>query len=210
MTLTGYAHHWATGFAGAIQKEMIGTDDLFYAPTFLNDIMQNMKYNDASLFSNIAAVLSLYVLSAASMLLSLLSFFVVSWAIWGYALAKLIGWMLIPFMLLPITQSLFQKWFGFFVGFLFYEIIGRTNVAMVLMLMASFFNVPLSHRPSRVIEINAEALSDMTGLLAMVFIGILALLSTGKFAAAFAGAIGGSSSGISLKDVATKIAGKLN
>lgn len=206
--LTSAMHDWSTSFAGSIQEGMIGTSDVFYAPAYLNDIIHSMKIEEASFFDPIASWIGLMVLSLTSMVLSIMAFFVVAWATWGYALAKLIGWMLIPFLLLPATAQWFEKWFGFFMGFLFYEVIGRTNVAMVLMLLTGFFNLPIATRPARVIEISGESLSDFTGLLAMLFISILALLSTGKFAVAFGGAVDGFGGGHKgLKSISKSLAG---
>lgn len=205
--LTSAMHDWSTSFASSIQEGMLGTSDMFYAPAFLNDIIHSMRVEEGSFFDPIASTIALMTLSLASMLLSVGSFFVVAWATWGYALAKLIGWMLIPLLLLPATAQWFQKWFGFFMGFLFYEVIGRTNIAMVLMLLTAFFNLPLTSRPARVIEIDASALSDLSGLLSMLFISIIALFSTGKFAVAFGGAVDGfGSPHAGLKKMANKLA----
>lgn len=206
-TLTAYVHDWSTGFAGAVQEELIGTDDPFFGPAYLGDIMHNMRVKEASFWDVASSFVGFIVLDIASSLLSVMAWFVIAWATWGYALAKMIGWMLIPFILVPQTSDLFKKWIGFFMGFIFYEIIGRINVALVLLLMTRFFNLPIGARTPRVVEIDAAALSDMTGLLSMMFIGILSLASTGKFAAAFAGVMAaGGGGGGALKGIAMKIA----
>lgn len=208
--LTTAVHSWGSDFASVVQQEMIGTADIFYAPAYLNDLIHSMKVKEADIWDPITSWVGLMILSLMSMILSILAFFVVAWATWGFALAKLIGWMLIPFLLLPQTQGWFRKWLGFFMGFVFYEVIGRINLAMVLMLMTSFFNLPLSSKPARVIEINGEALSDFTGLFAMILIGIVSLLSTGKFASAFASVVDGFESGSGgIRKVAAAIAGKI-
>jgi len=184
-------HDWSTSFAGSIQKGMIGTSDPYFALEFIYDVVQNIKQEDAGLLDSVSSALRFAVMASTIQLLSIMSFFVTAWATWGYALAKLVGWMLVPLLLLPATAQWFNKWVGFFVGFLFYEILGRANIAMVLMLITSFFNLSLTVRPSRPIILNGDALSDFTGLLAMLFVSILALASTGKFAVAFGGAVDG-------------------
>ena len=209
--LTSAMHDWSTSFAGSIQQGMIGTSDPFYGPAYLNDLIQSMKVKESSIWDPAASFVGLVVLTISSQLLSIMSFFIVAWATWGYALAKLVGWMLVPLLLLPATAQWFSKWLGFFMGFLFYEIIGRTNTAMVLMLLTGFFNLPLATRPARPIVIDGEALSDFIGLLAMIFVSILALASTGKFAVSFGGAVDGLQGSMNgaAKKAAKYVAGKI-
>ena len=117
-------------------------------------------------------------------LLSIISFLSSCWALYGYALSKIIGLFFIPFLMLEKTSFLFDGWVRFFCGFLIYGIIARANLVLTMIAIKTFYGIPTNTiNTSLVISYDFTGLGDVLGMVAFTFISILALLSTGRFAA---------------------------
>jgi len=138
-------------------------------------------------------VLVLFALVIPMWILNIVIFIGTAWAIWGFALAKLIGLFFIPFLLIEKLAPLFDGWFRFLIGFLVYGIIVKVNGALAVLMFSSYLGfgtltLPLTNPP---IYIVADSFENILGLLAMLVVSILAVLSTGGFATAIAGGVGG-------------------
>jgi hypothetical protein len=192
--LTSLLLTWAGDAASAIQFPIVGSNDAFFVSSYVNQIMQSITLPETSIFASISQVLLITALQFVIWILSILSFFALTWGVWGFALAKLVGWFFIPFMLLERTAALFDGWLKLMVGFLVYIFIARANLVLVLILISTYFNLPLSPAGLSVgyaINVSPSNFTEIGGFLSLLVIAVLALLSTGKFATAIASGLGG-------------------
>ncbi|MEM7083753.1 MAG: type IV secretion system protein [Pseudomonadota bacterium] len=189
--VTSALFSWSGDFASAIQEPIVGTGDVFFVTEYIQNIIAAITHEDTSIWDGIKIAFATMLLSGTLLILSILAFFAVAWAVWGFALSKLIGWMFIPFLLFERTAFLFDGWLRFMVGFLLYAVIARVNLVLVLVLFASYFGLPLDSPvgPDRAFPI--PNVDEIGGLLSLLIIAILSLISTGRFATALAGGVGG-------------------
>lgn len=213
-TLTSAIWEIGTGVGAAIQASMIGTSDLFFGPAFIAQLIGNISMPDASWTSpaQIAnAVIASLVLGLVSLVLGALSFIVSIWGVWGYALAKIIGYLFLPFLLFERLMFLFDGWLRFFLGFVVYMIVARVNTVLVVAALALYFGFPfppsISGTPPIVIP-SISSLVELLGLFVFAAVGIVALLSTGRFASAILAGAGGGGFGLALQS-ATKAVAKM-
>jgi hypothetical protein len=191
---------WATaeGIASSLQNGMIGTPDTFFAPAFIYNVLRSLTFSQENIFNPFMAIVvgfNTFALSIVMVLLSALSYASVLWGFWVYTLAKLTGLVMIPFLLYERLSWLFDGWLRFFVGSLVYYIIARLNVVMVACSIALFAGVkiPFSVEPMAPVELPILSTPfEAIGVVVFMCVGLLALFSTGKFAATIvAGSAGG-------------------
>ncbi len=191
-TLTEAAHHLATGLGSSIQEPIVGTADVFFPASYISNLISNFSYLPVNIFEAIATIMGTIVLSAAGLALGVVAFFTAAWGTWGYAVAKLVGWFFVPFLLVPRLAFLFDGWLRFFVGFLVYDVLARVNISLCLVLLSKYFGLPLSAAAvSSPIVISGSSLSDYFGLLALMIMALVALIATGRFAVTIASGVGG-------------------
>lgn len=189
------------GIAGSLQMGMIGTRDAFFAPAFITNVLSNMYFPPSTWLNPVVVMvtaLNMTILSVLLVLLSVLSYVAVLWGFWGYTLAKLTGMLFLPFLLYERLSFLFDGWLRFYFGFLIYYIMARLNVVMVACSLAIFLGVsiPFGLTPGVPVELPMMAsLFDAIGVTTFVFVGLLSLFSTGKFAATIVSGAGGGGMG---------------
>jgi hypothetical protein len=196
--LTGLCWDWSEGIAGGIQRAVIGNSDPFLLPGFINDVVSGIETSDVSIWDGVKLFLAGNVILASIFLLTALAFLANTWALWGYALAKIIGWFFIPFIMFKRLSFLFDGWMRLFLGFLIYGIIARANLLLTVLAIKSFFGIPgyvVNTNTSMRIDFNGVA--DLFGLAGFLFIAILALIATGRFATAVVSSAGGFGQSIS-------------
>jgi hypothetical protein len=191
------------GVAGSIQKGMIGTSDVFFAPQFIGKMLSSITFG--SMFSAnpftpnlILTILNMFTLSAAMLVISALSYVSVMWGFWGFSLAKLIGLLFVPTLLYERVSFLFDGWLRFYFGFIIYYIIARLNVVMVACSLAIYFRIalPFTLAPIAPIELPVlDSLFEAIGIFTFLFVGLLSLFSTGRFAGAIVAGAGGGGMG---------------
>lgn len=189
---------WSEGFAAALQEPALGTSDAYFAFNFMTNVLEAISYEDASLWDGIKNALGSLVLFISISVLQAVVFFALAWSVWGYLLAKLIGWMFIPFLLFDRLQFLFDGWLRFFVGFLIYGVMARANVVLVVLLFSTMFGVePTSpDGPGRVFAMSGLGYHEIGGFIALAMLSIVSLFMTGRFAVAIAGGVGGFGQGL--------------
>ncbi len=196
-TITETLHSLSLDLASAIQEPVVGTTDIFFAPAYLHNIMTNISLTPLDLFVSVTSWLSLGGVIVVSGLLSVLAFFTVAWGTWGYVVATLIGWVVIPFLMVPRLAFLFDGWFRFLVGFLVYDVIARLNISLVLVLVAGYFDLPLSAGGvDSPIAMPGLSYAELSGFVTLAVVAIVGLLATGKFAIAIASGVGGAGGAI--------------
>jgi hypothetical protein len=196
-TLTELLHTFSTDLAGAIQQPIVGTTDVLFAPAYIHNIMSNLSFVPADIFAGLNAVVAVVVVYVTASLLSVVSFFTVAWGTWGYAVAKLIGWFFIPFLMVPRLSFLFDGWFRFMVGFLVYDVLARLNIALSLVLLTKYFGLPLSAGSvSAPIVMPGLTFAEFSGFIVLAIVALVGLLATGKFSVSIASGVGGVGSGL--------------
>lgn len=124
------------------------------------------------------------------------------WADFGYALAKVVGMVLVPFMLLPATRRMFDAWFQFFMGFGFLlVVIKATMVVAAISVKSIMVSLGVSFsadwgEPSEVVQMGVDNLYMLQDASAMLFIAVLFVLSSFSFASILAGGVGNLSGGL--------------
>jgi len=211
-TLTSAIWDIGVGVGAAIQSAMIGTSDLFFGPAFIAQLIGNISMPDAS-WTSVAqianAVIASLVLGLVSLVLGALSFLVSIWGVWGYALAKIVGYLFLPFLVFERLMFLFDGWLRFFLGFVVYMIVARVNTVLVVAALALYFGFPfppsIAGMPPIVIP-SISSLVELLGLFCFALIGIVALLSTGRFAATILAGAGGGGFGLALQSATRAVA----
>ncbi len=204
----------ATGVSGALQKGMVGNDDLFFAPQFLADIMSNVTYSGTtwtSPFNAMRGALIVWLISGLMFLLSCLSYISSIFGFWGYTLAKLIGLLTVPTLLFQRVSFIFDGWLRFIFGWVVYYIIARLNLVLVACAVAIFFgaSIPPNAGSVAALELNGiQSIFEVLGLMTFVMVGILALFSTSKFAATIVAGAGAGGMGSAVLGV-SRMVGKL-
>jgi hypothetical protein len=190
--LTSICWDWSEGIAGGIQRAVIGSADPFLLPGFIHDVVAGIETSDISIFAGIKLVLASNLILAIIFLLSLLAFLANTWALWGYAMSKIIGVFFIPFIMVKRLSYLFDGWVRLFSGFLVYGIIARANLLLTVLAVKAFFGIPgYTANTASTIRIDFDGIADLFGLAAFLSIAILALISTGRFATAVVSGAGG-------------------
>ena len=202
--LTGVCWSWGEGIAGGIQMAVIGNSDPFFLPGFINDTIKGITASDVSFLDGLAIWLGALLVFVVVALLSVASFFCTMWALWGYALAKIIGWFFIPFIMLKRTTILFDGWVRFFLGFLVFSIIARANLVLTVLAVKCYFHIPGYTVPATPYRLDFTSFADLLGLLAIMCISIFALLKTSHFASTIMSGAGGF--GASLRNAAYSVA----
>lgn len=180
---------WSVGFAEGIQLAAVGNTDLFFLPSYLVNLVKSMSFSGVYLLTDTWAVI---VASTVGLILSVIlgvaAVATATWSIWGYAIAKMIGWMFIPTLMFRRLEWLFEGWLRFFFGFLIYNVIARVNLVLVALVMKALMGgSAISPTTMQPVQVKLDGASDIMGLACFLLIGTAALLSTGRFAMTLAG-----------------------
>jgi type IV secretory pathway VirB6-like protein len=206
--LTSAFWSWSIGFADGIQYAAVGTTDLFFLPSYLFNICKGLNFSDVNILTSGATVILAIVLGTIfTAVLAICGVFTACWAIWSYAVAKIIGWMFIPTLMFDRLSFLFDGWLKFFFSALLYNIIARTNLVLVAIVLKSMIGASSVYPDSTdTFQIVVDSFQDVLGLGCFLVISILALISTGKFASSVCGGV--SMGGGSLVRAAARFATK--
>lgn len=192
------------GLSLSFQEIATGNRDPMFLSKWMTHTLSRLLTEDISLWTAAIDTLLLTVgWSITSLLLQFVMYMVGMWAVWGLTLAKVIGVIFVPFLILPQTRSLFDGWLRFLVGFLVLLIILRiTGVLAALTMQAQFESIGLACHNHAQLCIGTSVLTGsgndfdrsdfiVTGLLAVLFV-----FSSFGFAAALSSGVGGGSNGI--------------
>jgi|GEM_PF-1869777 len=181
--LTSLAFETFDDIAASIQLQMLGTEDSFAAIGYIEAYLDHVSIMDAHWLDGIKKIFAVMIATALIVVLGALAFLADAWAVWGYVLAKLLGWLFIPFIMIKPLSGLFDRWLSFFVGFLFYGLVVRINLAMIATMFSMHAGVSLDQAEFGPVPITWDGIfSNLVGALALLLIAILALISSGKFA----------------------------
>lgn len=196
--LTSLFWDFSEGIAGGIQKAVVGNSNPFFLVGFVEDVVKAITYRDVKLWDSIAIVFSTFCLMGTIALLSIISFLASTWALYGYALCKIIGWFFVPFIMLQRLSFLFDGWIRLFTGFIIYGIIARANLMLTVLALRTFFGIPgWVVNSQTVIPLDFTGITQLFGMLGFLLISVIGIISTGKFATAVVAGAGGFGQAIS-------------
>ena len=134
------------------------------------------------------AIATTFVGSMAILLLGGVATVVEIWMSWCFQAVYAIGWFAIPFLLFRKLSFIFDGWLKLFFSVLFYDIIAKVILAMVVL---CFRTMQTSVPGSIGATIDVHGPYDLVALFLFIAIGVLLLLCTGRFANAMVAGVSG-------------------
>jgi hypothetical protein len=125
------------------------------------------------------SIQTVMVADIAILLLGVVATVVEVWMHWSVQIAYGVGWVTIPLLLVRSLSFLFDGWLKFFLAAIFYDIIAKVTLAMVLL----SFRVLTNRAPGAngaTIEVHGPM--DIVPLFLFIFVGVILLTATGKLA----------------------------
>lgn len=124
----------------------------------------------------------------AILLLGVVATIVETWMQWCFETVYGIGWFAIPFLLYRKLSFIFDGWLKLFFTVLFYDILAKVTLAMVLLCFTVMqHSVPGSTSAS----IDVHGPYDLVALFLFIAIGVLILACTGRFATSMVAGVSG-------------------
>ncbi|RZI40358.1 hypothetical protein EGT07_23740 [Herbaspirillum sp. HC18] len=210
-TLTAGIWEFGSGVGAAIQLAMVGNDELFFGPKFIVELVKQITlptYGLLDIFAALYGALAALIVGVLSIVLSVMAFVASIWGLWGYTLSKVIGLLFVPFLLYERLSFLFDGWLRFFFGFVIYGLVARVNTVLVVVALSMYYGIPVP--PSggmATIPIPAiSSITELLGLATFAMVGIIALASTGRFAATILSGAGGGGIGLAASQFARSVA----
>lgn len=170
----------AVGFA--VQKTALSNTDPYFMAIYVHEAFAMVELDSVDIFDALGTILWYALFIVLSTILQIMMYIGTSWAMWGYALSKIIGFFFVPFMLLKVTRNIFDGWFKLFMGFVIYNMLIR----VVMVLFCVFIKATLGH-PTAKIVMPADSSPEIITLVIFMVTGILLTLSVSGFAAIIAG-----------------------
>ncbi|EKT4531965.1 hypothetical protein QEM33_004612 [Pseudomonas putida] len=190
------------GISNAYQENLVGNTDNFFLAQWIHKATAAVVVDDIDIFDTMKMVIYYCVWMFIGFLLDIIASLAAMWADFGYALAKVVGMVMVPFMLLPATRKMFDAWFQFFMGFGFLlVVIKATMVVAAISVKSIMVSLGVSFsadwgEPSEVVQMGVDNLYMLQDASAMLFIAVLFVLSSFSFASILAGGVGNLSGGL--------------
>jgi type IV secretory pathway VirB6-like protein len=187
------------GISDGFQEYLVGNTDSFFLSQWINKSMMAVSLEEVDMFDAVRLIAYSLGWSVVSGILDLLAWVASVWAFMGYALAKVLGLFFVPFLLLPSTRGLFDKWVQFFVGFVFLLIMLKATLVITAMVVQSALGeLGLTWTvdygdPVAVITIAKERFFILMDTTIMMILGILLIISSFVFAGMLSSGVGSTS-----------------
>lgn len=170
----------AVGFA--IQETALGNTDPYFMAIYVHEAFALVDLESVDFWDALGTILWYALFIVLGAILQVMMYIGSSWAMWGYALAKLVGFFFVPFFLLQFTRNIFDGWFKLFIGFVIYNMLIR----VVMVLFCVFIKVTMGHPTSKIV-MPADSSPEIITLIVFMLTGILLTISVSGFAAIIAG-----------------------
>ncbi|BES73869.1 hypothetical protein RE428_48870 (plasmid) [Marinobacter nanhaiticus D15-8W] len=184
------------GLGNGYQSALVGNTDNFFLSQWVSKSMSAVSLEDISIFDSIKLAIYFVLWHLIAMFLDVVTWIAGVWAHFGYALAKVIGMVFIPFLLLPSTRPLFDGWFKFLVGFVVLLIMLKATLVIAAISVKSILGTlgvtwtTEYGEPVGVVEVAKENFYLLADSSLMLFVAALFVLSSFAFAAALASGAG--------------------
>lgn len=187
------------GLGNGYQQHLVGNTDNFFLSQWVTKSISAVSMEELSILDSIDLLRYSIAWGVAVGLLELAVWTASIWTQFGYALAKIVGLIFIPFLLLPATRVLFDNWFRFLVGFVVLLIMLKaTQVVAAITVKATLATLDVSWTtdygdPANVVEVAKENFYLLADTAAMLLIAALFVLSSFVFAVALGKGVGSAS-----------------
>lgn len=190
------------GISNGFQEYLVGNTDNFFLSQWIYKSIAAVSLEEVDMFDAIRLVGYAIGWSIVSALLDFVTWIASVWALMGYALAKVLGLFFVPFLLLPSTRGLFDKWIQFLVGFVFLLIMLKATLVITAMVVQSALaEIGVTWTadfgdPVAVVDVAKERFYVLMDTTVMLVLGAMLILSSFVFAGMLAGGVGSTSGAI--------------
>lgn len=204
----------AQALGGLAQEVAVGNTDPFFLPMWTMQTMDAIIVPDTSIWDSIVIIFTGFIWTLVCTVLNFIMWLSALYSVFGYALAKMIGLIFIPFIIHPLTRSSFNAWLRFFVGFVILSVLLRmTTILLALLIKAQLSSVvdfDSNWQPIGAVTLKAGS-PFMTSCVATGFVGIMFVLSSFSFANQLGSGVGSGAGNINkaIAKFAKFIAGKI-
>ncbi|PXF32089.1 hypothetical protein WH50_06420 [Pokkaliibacter plantistimulans] len=206
-TVTQAIFNLGDGLGDALSTGLTGSEDGFKVVNWLKATLSSITLDDIDLSDGITIVVMSLIFSFFIMLLEGLVYVVSVWGELGYALAKIIGLVFVPFLLLEGTRNYFDSWFRFFLGFIVLVFMQKAVLVVVIVVMQSAMVAvgmigggltveQAINQPMKALSLTADDLHTIVDLIIYFALCIVLLISAFSFSSTLAQGFGSVSGGL--------------
>ncbi|MCP6645542.1 type IV secretion system protein [Klebsiella pneumoniae] len=191
----------AEGLSYEMQSSFVGNNDPLFILQWIRKVTMAIKVSDVGIFDALDMVALSFCWLIIGIALDCVMYLGSIWAVFGYGLAKIVGFLFIPFILLKGTRNLFDGWVRFFTGFIVLAVVVKvTGILGCLIFQAQLESIGVGFTsvlsdPQNVVEIGEQNIGYMTEIIGTGIVAILFVLSAFKFAASLAAGVGSAGGG---------------
>lgn len=183
------------GLAGDIQYTIVGNRDPYFLPTWVFKMFNLLQTENGSLWDSIKILGIIIVWMLVTSILTLILYISSFFAVFGYALAKIVGIFFIPLIIFEGTRNYFDGWVRFFIGFVILAVVLRVNAIIIALLVKAqclslIGNSVGFNLPTQPIFIKFDGNQLLMDLIFSGIVGIIFVISSFSFATALASGAG--------------------
>ncbi len=191
-SITSMIWGWGNGVGLAMQDAMIGGTGMMAPAKFIWHVSTLIEFItvDGNIITNavniIVSVIIWFVLMVILLIVTVLSYIAAVWPILAYAIAKPIGYFLIPFLFFEKTSELFDGWLRLFLHAVFYCIVSRVVLSVIVMVFSAYFQIGYSPSLPAILKpivLVGTGLFDIIAIIVICLVSILALLGINSMVA---------------------------
>ncbi len=201
MDLTRIVWGVAEGLAMSFQTLAINNSHNNALVDYFTALLDHIEFNSHwwEIFDNARLMLWGIVFTLLAFVFIMAATFATTWALWGYAVAKVIGFIFVPFIMLESTRGFFLGWVRFFMGFCVYYVLARINLVILFLVTSAFLGLGVGGPPYNLpgtgpVYTISPLGNEHYALLLLMLMGILSMFSIGSFSAAIVGGAAGAPS----------------
>lgn len=113
----------------------------------------------------------------SGILLYAISLVISLWGLWAFAVAKIIGYVLIPFIIIKQFNNLFDGWLNFMIASLLFFVVAQINLAIsAVVLLNTFESIVID--PNSPLTLDLANAASLIGYAAMLFLAVFGLFKT--------------------------------
>lgn len=178
--------------AMGIQEAVVGEDSKYFLSTYTTNLLDKLDFVDVGIFDGAYKLFLFFSFMVLKTILAIGIYLAEIWAIWGFSFAQLIGPFFIPFIILPATRPLFDKWFALLLTFCLFTFVFRTIGVLFAIFTNSLLGSPNYTATIDGVIVLTDWGPQFIQIIVYLALGILMLLGAGNISAQLAGGVGAS------------------
>lgn len=192
----------AEGLSYEMQYAFVGNNDPLFVLQWIRKVTMAVKLADVGIFDALDMVALSMCWVIIGIALDCVMYLSSVWAVFGYGLAKILGFVFIPFILIPGTRKLFDGWVRFFTGFIVLAVVIKvTGILGCLIFQAQLESIGVGFTsvlsdPTNVVNITEKNIGYAGELIGTGLVAVLFVLSGFKFASSLSAGVGSAGGGI--------------